>query len=212
MSEIAASFVSDQPQSKSPLSGLTATMVLQKLWHRLALLKRPVQELRKLHLRLRGASIGKGTLIPRMQVTWPHQVRLGCNCVLQPDIFFNYSHYWTPGPSMIIGDGVFIGRGCEFNIREKIVVGDDCLIASNCTFVDANHGREPEQAMKAQPLTSAAITLGRNVWIGAQCVILKGVTIGDGAVVGAGSVVTRSIPAGETWGGVPARKITKSQN
>lgn len=59
-----------------------------------------------------------------------------------------------------------------------------------------------EQANKVQP-----ITLGRDVWLGANCVVLKGVNIGDRAIVGAGSVVTKSIPSGEIWAGSPARKI-----
>jgi acetyltransferase-like isoleucine patch superfamily enzyme len=144
-------------------------------------------------------------------VTWPHQVRLGERCVIQPGVFFNYDHYWTPGPSMMFGDRVFIGRGTEFNIRERLTVGDDCLIASGCTFIDADHGRAEGIPMNQQDIVSAPIVLGRNVWIGAQSIILKGVEIGDGAVVGAGSVVTRSIPAGETWAGVPAKRISSSK-
>ncbi len=186
-------------------------MILQKVCRRVALTESPLQILRRLLLRLRGAIIGKGTRIPRLHMTWPHQVRLGRDCTLQPDIFFNFSHYWMPGPSMIFGDRVFIGRGCEFNIREKIIVGDDCLIASGCTFVDSNHGRDAEKSMNGQPLDCTPIMLGRNVWLGAQCVILKGVQIGDGAVIGAGSVVTKSVPAGETWAGVPARRVRTAQ-
>ena len=161
--------------------------------------------------RLRGARVGRGTRLPsRTLVTWPHQIKLGEHCVIQPDVFFNYDHYWTPGPSMIFGDRVFIGRGTEFNIRDRLQVGDDCLIASGCTFIDGDHGRAPGVPMNAQAPVTAPILLERNVWIGAQSVILKGVTIGEGAVVGAGSVVTKSIPAGETWAGVPARKIRGS--
>lgn len=184
----------------------------QKIWRRLELLESPVAKLRRMLFRLRGGVIGQGTQLPRVQLTWPHQVRLGRDCVLQSDIFFNYSHFWTPGPSMIFGDRVFIGRGCEFNIREKITVGDDCLIASGCTFVDTNHGRDHSKAMNAQPLESAPIILGRNVWLGAQCIILKGVHLGDGAVIGAGSVVTKSVPAGETWTGVPARPVRMAKS
>ena len=112
---------------------------------------------------------------------------------------------------MIFGDRVFIGRGCEFNIRDKIEVGDDCLIASGCTFVDSNHGRAPSAVMNLQPLESAPITLGRNVWLGAKCVVLKGVTIGDGSIIGAGSVLTKSVPSGETWAGVPARPVRSAK-
>lgn len=181
--------------------------LFQKLCRRIELVESPVNRLRKLGLRLRGARIGRGTQIPRVLMTWPHQVQLGRDCVLQPDVFFNYSHYWTPGPSMIFGERVFIGRGCEFNIRERLEVGDDCLIASCCTFVDTNHGRASGSSMNAQPLESAAIKLGRNVWLGAGCTVLKGVHIGDGAVIGAGSVLTRSVPAGSVWAGVPARDL-----
>lgn len=184
--------------------------LLQKACRRLVLAGSPVQPLRKLALRLRGARIGSGTHLSRVQVTWPHQIQLGRDCTVQPDVFFNYSHYWTPGPSMIFGDRVFIGRGCEFNIRERIEVGDDCLIASGCTFVDTNHGRDSSRSMNAQPLHSSPITLGRNVWLGAGCIVLKGVSIGEGAVIGAGSVVTKSVPAGEVWAGVPARPVRNS--
>jgi len=49
--------------------------------------------------------------------------------------------------------------------------------------------------------------IGRDVWIGAQCVILSGVRIGDGAIVAAGSVVSKDIPPCEIHGGVPSVKI-----
>ena len=178
---------------------------------RVVLLGSPLACLRKIGLRLRGARIGRGTAVPRLLVTWPHQVQIGCDCILQPDVFFNYSHYWMPGPSMVFGDRVFIGRGCEFNIRQRIEVGDDCLIASGCTFVDTNHGRDAGRAMNEQALESDGITLGRNVWLGARCIVLKGVSIGEGAVVGAGSVVTRSIPPREVWAGVPASPLRASK-
>jgi len=48
---------------------------------------------------------------------------------------------------------------------------------------------------------------GNNVWIGANTVILRGVSIGDGAVIAAGAVVNHDVPSYEIWGGVPARKI-----
>jgi carbonic anhydrase/acetyltransferase-like protein (isoleucine patch superfamily) len=184
--------------------------LLQRLWRRLELVGSPQQWMRKLILRVRGAVIGEGTQVPRLLVTWPHQVSLGRDCVLQPDVFFNYSHFWTPGPSMIFGDRVFLGRGCEFNIRERITVGDDCLIASGCTFVDSDHGTDGSMSINTQPIETCAIVLERNVWLGAKCVVLKGVHIGERAIVGAGSVVTKSIPAGEVWAGVPARRLHAS--
>ena len=49
--------------------------------------------------------------------------------------------------------------------------------------------------------------IGNNVWLGAGAVVLHGVSIGDGAVIGANAVVVKDVPAGEIWGGVPARRI-----
>ena len=61
--------------------------------------------------------------------------------------------------------------------------------------------------MNVQPNTTLPIVLENNVWLGVNAVVLKGVTIGSGAIVGAGAVVTKSVPAGEIWAGIPARKI-----
>lgn len=54
---------------------------------------------------------------------------------------------------------------------------------------------------------SKPIVIEDDVFIGAHSIILKGVNIGQGAIIAAGSVVTKSIPAYETWGGNPAKKI-----
>ncbi|MVN22237.1 acyltransferase [Mucilaginibacter sp. HMF7410] len=151
--------------------------------------------------------IGRGTVVPKLSVTWPHQVEIGKNCKLEQHIYFKYDNPWLPGPSIIIGDTVFIGNGCEFNITEGITVGNDCLIASGCRFIDHDHGININKLMHSQVGTRAAITIGNDVWLGCNVVVLKGAVIGTGAVVAAGAVVTKPIPAYEIWGGVPAKKI-----
>jgi acetyltransferase-like isoleucine patch superfamily enzyme len=186
---------------------MTAAEFIQRAWRRWDLLPGPGQFLRKCRLSLRGARIGQGTWLPRVHVPWPHQLSLGRKCIIEPDVFFKYDGFWKPGPSIQIGDRVFIGRNTEFNICSGITIADDCLIASGCTFVDSDHGTDPDRPMNEQPLKGAAIVLEENVWIGAQCMVLKGVRLGRGAVIGAGSVVTKSVPAGEVWAGVPARQL-----
>ena len=51
------------------------------------------------------------------------------------------------------------------------------------------------------------IVIEDDVWIGASATVLGGVTIGEGAIIGAGAVVTRDVPPGETYAGVPARRL-----
>ena len=186
---------------------MTAAL-LQKIAFRLRFqfAVRPV--LRKLCWQVQGARFGAGTSVPRLLMTWPHQVSVGMRCILEEDIFFKYDGYWQPGPSIVVHNRVFIGRGCEFNIRRRIEVGSDCLIASGCKFIDHDH----ELTVGAGPMRSlscpeAPITLEEDAWLGVNVVVLKGVTIGQGAVVGAGAVVTKSVPPYEIWAGIPARKI-----
>ena len=104
---------------------------IQRLWRRWELcLPNPAAVLRRLVWQARGLQIGRGTSLPRCSATWPHQVRIGANCILQPEIFFNVDHFWVPGPMITLGDRVFVGKGVEFNCREQIAVGDDAMIAA----------------------------------------------------------------------------------
>lgn len=52
-----------------------------------------------------------------------------------------------------------------------------------------------------------AVTIGKNVWIGMNCIILKGVTVGENSVIAAGSIVTKDIPPNVLVGGNPAKII-----
>lgn len=168
----------------------------------------PAMRLRTLYCQLLGMTVGKGTLLPRICVSWPHQVSLGARCVLGCDLILTFDGPWKPGPSIVVGNAVHIGAGCQFNIQEKIVIGDETLIAAGCRFFDADHGFSSRSIpMYRQAVRRAPITIGPDVWLGANVVVLKGVSIGRGAIVGAGAVVTKSIPEFEIWAGVPARKL-----
>jgi acetyltransferase-like isoleucine patch superfamily enzyme len=165
---------------------------------------------RKVYFRAQEMRVSRQTHLGRIVITWPHKVEIGSFCLIENDVYFKFDGIWTPEVSIIIGDGVFIGRGCEFNIRKCIKVGSRAAIASGCKFIDHDHAIVGTKIDEV-PGQEAAIEIGEDVWLGYNVIVLKGVKIGASAVVAAGAVVTKDIPAGEIWGGVPARRLSSRQ-
>jgi acetyltransferase-like isoleucine patch superfamily enzyme len=107
------------------------------------------------------------------------------------------------GPNSSIGFGRNSGASSSRIIaHQEIQIGEGSLIGAGCLICDSDMHEVPLGCNR--PVTVAPIRIGSRVFIGANCTILKGVTIGDGAVIGAGSVVTRDIPAGAMVAGNPA--------
>lgn len=181
----------------------------QKMLFRLRMHWRPkvLSAARRLYWKNLGMTIGADTRMSRVHVTWPHRVLLGERVSLEHGIYFNAAGAHAPGIAISIGDGTFVGSGCEFNAIQGISIGANCLIASGCRFVDHDHGIQAGQLMKLQDEISSAIQVGTDVWIGANSIVLKGVSIGDGAIVAAGSVVTKSVAPYAIVAGVPAKFI-----
>jgi acetyltransferase-like isoleucine patch superfamily enzyme len=121
-------------------------------------------------------------------------------------VYFHFDGTYREGPSIAIGDSCFVGTACEFNIRERITIASHCRIAAGCRFIDHDHNVSGTGPIR-WPDVAAEICVREYAWLGANAIVLKGVTIGRGAVVGAGAVVNRSIPDNEIWAGVPAKKI-----
>ncbi|MCD0486866.1 acyltransferase [Pedobacter sp. MC2016-14] len=160
---------------------------------------------RKFWFRLLGLKINEGTYLGNITCEWPKNVKIGANCTIQDKVDFRIGEPFSESNYIAIGDRVFIGRHCEFNASTRIIVGNDCKIASNTTFVDSGHGILKSARINEQELIAEDIIVGNDVWIGTNCVILKGVRIGDGCVIAAGAVVNKSIPDYQVWGGVPAK-------
>lgn len=107
-----------------------------------------------------------------------------------------------------IGRHVGINHGAWINARGGISIGADTIIGPYCVIHSANHTTtRPGLPIRTQGYDLAPVTIGRDVWIGAQATVLPGVTIGDGAIIGAGAVVTRDVPARTIAVGVPAAPI-----
>ncbi|MBL8909997.1 MAG: acyltransferase [Archangium sp.] len=88
-----------------------------------------------------------------------------------------------------------------------ITIGDGTRIASGAVLYAFDHAMSRERTIREQPVKSIGITIGRDVWIGANAGVTDGVRIGDGAVVAMGAVVTHDVEPYAIVGGVPARVI-----
>lgn len=110
--------------------------------------------------------------------------------------------------TLVIGQRVHIGPWVTLGALDSLTIGDDCLIAERVSIRDHEHvTTDAVAAYNSQGYVTRAITIGKNVWIGAGAVVVKGASLGDNCVVGANSVVTRSFPAGSVVAGAPARLI-----
>lgn len=108
------------------------------------------------------------------------------------------------GKNITLGKRIFINAGCKIQDQGGVSIGDDCLIGHNAVIASLNHDIAPERRADMIP---APVTIGRNVWIGANVTILPGVSIGDDAVLAAACVVTKDVPAGAVVVGAPARVV-----
>jgi acetyltransferase-like isoleucine patch superfamily enzyme len=95
--------------------------------------------------------------------------------------------------------GAVLCAGLSIEIGEGTLIGSGAMILDNDFHILTAGGWREEMRSNAR-----AIQIGRDVFIGARAIILKGVTIGDRATIGAGSVVTRNVPANCVAAGNPA--------
>lgn len=120
---------------------------------------------------------------------------------------------WLGGPngSIQLGDSVYVGPYSYLGTSShKLEIGEDTMVGANSYIITENHGTARKDIPYVrQGYIGADVCIGKNVWIGCHVTILPGVTIGDHAIIGAGAVATKNIPSGETWAGVPAKRLEK---
>lgn len=114
---------------------------------------------------------------------------------------------------LVIGNNVGMSNVMIY-ARESITIDDGAMIGAETMIMDWDfHSVEvwvDAQGKATRGLgKTSPVYIGANTFIGAKCIILKGVTIGERSVIGAGSVVTKSVPPGELWAGNPAVFVKK---
>src|SRR5687768_11220247 len=134
-------------------------------------------------LRMLGVRIGRKCWIRRISVPRnPWDIEISDGVALDDGVVLLTTGSRGAAPKLIVGAGVYVNRFAMFDASDSIEVGRDCLIGPFCYMTDHDHGVESTANIAEQPLWSSPVRIGRNVWIGAGVIILKGVNIGDGAV------------------------------
>jgi len=108
-----------------------------------------------------------------------------------------------------LGHHIGIGYSSVLNGRGGIILENFCLLGDNNILATSSH---PIEGVHFHNFWEKPITIKENAWLGANVVVLPGVTIGENAVVGAGSVVTKDVPPNSVAVGVPARVIKEVDN
>lgn len=121
--------------------------------------------------------------------------------------------------TLIIGKNCEMGDNVHIVAHEKVVIGDNCLMASKIFISDTNHGNyagenqsSPNTPPNDRNLITKPVSIGNNVWIGENVCILPGVRVGSGCIIGANSVVNRDVPTDCIAVGAPARIVKKYDN
>lgn len=164
-----------------------------------------------------GAELGRDVLVHG----WPRIRSKRGRIVLEDEVTINAATWANPLVAM--RTSLFCGPGAELRLCREcgisgsqiialagVTIGERTLVGAGTLICDSD--------MHALPLGfgttpgRAPILVGKDVFIGARCIILKGVTIGDGAVIGAGTVVRRDVPAGTRLIGPAPRESLPSSS
>ena len=130
--------------------------------------------------------------------------------------FASYSILKSHGGYISIGNNNFVGEKSQIQGRGGVEIGDNVLIAPNCFISSSNHDYEnPDNDDYLKKEIPSKTKIEDKVWIGANCVIVAGVTIGTCSIVAGGSVVTKDVEPYTIVAGNPARVVktyNKDQN
>lgn len=137
------------------------------------------------------------------------QISLSRGVALEDGVTLLVSDDTGAGEKISIGENTYINRNSFIDAALRIEIGKGVGIGPGCYVTDHDHGTEAGVPILDQPLISRPTRIEDGVWLGAGCIVLKGVTIGRNTVVGAGSIVVRDLPAEIVAEGRPARAVRK---
>lgn len=141
------------------------------------------------------------------------QIKFGANVRIgvrdSPSFYNSYAYIEarTANASISFGSNVSINNQFTVVSESSVIIKDEVLIGLNCAIYDSNfHDLDVGNRKKSDPHPQQVI-IERNVFVGSNVTILKGVIIGENSVVATGTIVTKSFPANVVIGGSPAKII-----
>lgn len=126
---------------------------------------------------------------------------IGDGCYIEPPFYSNFG-----GKHIHFGKNIYCNFGVTMVDDTHIYVGDNTMFAPHVTIATAAHPILPELRETAYQY-NMPVKIGKNCWLGANVIVLPGITIGDNVVVGAGSVVTKDLPDNVVAVGNPCKVL-----
>jgi acetyltransferase-like isoleucine patch superfamily enzyme len=173
----------------------------------------------RMYLTIHGAHVGRKLRLqslPFCRCYGTGRIEIGDNVTILNTLYQNtagivHKTVLIAGDRAILRIGNDVGiSGAILDARDSISIGDRCMLGANCSVFSSDyHALHPRDRhdRTSGAVRTAPVTLENDVWIGANAVVLKGVTIGAASIVAAGSVVTKSVPPGVVVAGNPARVV-----
>jgi acetyltransferase-like isoleucine patch superfamily enzyme len=156
-------------------------------------------ELAKRHAFARGVLHGNV-----LQMLLEERLEIGPHAYFEPGVWLT-----SDAGRITIGGGTLLNLNVMIAAVDAVTIGEHCMLANGCLITDGNHRfDDPDKPVPWQGFTSKGpVTIGDNVWLGANVVVTNGVTIGRRSVIGANSVVLTDIPEYSIAAGAPARVL-----
>lgn len=141
------------------------------------------------------------------KIVFRKNLKIGNKSVIYPGCHFMIEK----NGKIEIGNECFFNRNCSFTSLGKISIGNNCIFGENVKIYDHNHkhviGSKP---FKKQGYEIDKVSIGDNVWVGSNVIILPGVEIGNNVVIAAGAIVTKSVEENKIY--ISNKKILEGTN
>ena len=129
--------------------------------------------------------------------------KIGNNCDIETGIVFHNCRNYN---NLVLGNNCHIGKNCFFDLREKVIIGDNVVVSMRVSFI-THMDMSKSKLTLIYPNVSKPIKIKDNAYFGLNSTILMGVEVGKNSFITAGAVVVTNVAANTMVGGIPAKKI-----